>query len=142
MEKKKKLTTKKVPLPLVKEPEIKKHEIFDLNLTKFELLHLRDVMSVLLSPEIAQTLSQALALTEDRATIESMLWNKVSRLCKLAKLPMEAEAPDYIIAPISPPSMGVFQVNQDLQDSKKQNPSGFLPEDEDEQDISGKERVG
>lgn len=131
---KKKTSTKKQSakqsVPQVKEPDIKKHETFDLNLTRFELLHLRDLMGVLLPPDGAQTLSQALASAEERSLIESMLWEKVSRLCKQAKLPLEAEAPDYIVAPVAPPPMGVFQVNQDLQDAKRVQLSGFLPEEE------------
>ena len=129
----KKTTTKKVSKKKeAREPEVKKHSTFELNLTKFELLHLRDLMSVLLPPDGAETLSQSLASVEDRMLIESMLWDKVSNLCKQAKLPLDSEAPDYIIAPTSPPPMGVFQVNQDVQHprGKRLENTGFLPEDE------------
>lgn len=115
------------------EATIKKHSTFDLNLTKFELLHLRDLMSILLPPDGAETVSKSLAAAEDRLLIESMLWDKLCKLCKQAKLPMETEAPDYIIAPTSPPPMGVFQVNQDLQSQIKSAESGFLPGDESEE---------
>jgi len=130
----KKTTTKKVTKKkeILREPEIKKHSTFELSLTKFELLHLRDLMSVLLPPDGAQTLSQSLASIEDRSLVESMLWDKVSNLCKQAKLPLDAEAPDYIVAPIAPPPMGVFQVNQDLQSQNKKLEGGFLPEDEEQ----------
>jgi hypothetical protein len=124
----KKKATKKQHLQ--QEPEIKKHLTYELSLTKFELLHLRDLMGVLLPPDGAQTLSQSLALAEDRQLIESMLWDKVGRLCKQAKLPLDAEAPDYIVAPTAPPPMSVFQVNQDLQSqSNKLENAGFLPEE-------------
>lgn len=126
---KKKTASKKQPTQSVKEPDIKKHETFDLTLTRFELLHLRDLMGVLLPPDGAQTLSQALASLEERTLIESLLWDKVSSLCKSAKLPMESEAPDYIVAPTSPPPMTVFQVNQDLQSQSKLVETGFLPEE-------------
>jgi|GEM_PF-2301690 len=132
MKKKKKITKKQPTTAAIKDPHIKKHETFDINLTRFELLHIRDLMGVLLPSDGAQTLSQALAFAEERTMIESMLWDKVSRLCKQAKLPLEAEAPDYIVAPIAPPPMGVFQVNQDLQDMKKVHIGGFLPDDEEE----------
>lgn len=119
----------------ISEPEIKKHLTFELSLTKFELLHLRDLMSVLLPPDGGQTLSQSLASVEDRLLIESLLWTKVSNLCKRAKLPLDEEAPDYIVAPTSPPPMGVFQINQDLQSvshtSQKTENAGFLPGEED-----------
>ena len=112
----------------ISEPEIKRHLTFELSLTKFELLHLRDLMSVLLPPEGAQTLSQSLASIEDRLIVESLLWTKVNSLCKRAKLPLGEEAPDYIIATTSSPPMGVFQVNQDLQSIDKTSEStGFLP---------------
>ena len=86
-------------------------------------------MSVLLPPTGAQTLSQALAAVEDRNLIESILWEKVSALCSEAGLPLDGEAPDYIVAPTSPPPMGVFQINQDLQSGTAQS-AGFLPSDE------------
>jgi hypothetical protein len=129
----KKTTTKKVMKKQeVREPEVKKYSTFELNLTKFELLHLRDLMSVLLPPDGAETLSQSLASAEDRSFIESMLWDKVSNLCKQAKLPLDSEAPDYIVAPLAPPPMGVFQVNQDLQSQGKRLEGGFLPEDKEQ----------
>jgi len=112
-----------------KEPPLKRHTVHSLPLTKFELLHLRDLMSVLLPPDGVQTLSQALAGLEERSLIESMLWEKISKLCSEAKLPLDAEAPDYIIAPVAPPPLGVFQVNQDLS-SKSQSEGGFLKADE------------
>ena len=123
----------------VVEPEIKKHATFELTLTKFELLHLRDLMGILLPPDGAETISQSLASAEDRSLIESMLWDKVSKLCAEAKLPMESEAPDYIIAPTAPPPMGVFQVNQDLQSQTKAAKSGFLPGEEEEDVESAEE---
>jgi hypothetical protein len=42
--------------------------------------------------------------------VESVLWNKVQRACVEAELPMEDEAPDYIVAPVSTPEIGVFQL--------------------------------
>lgn len=127
MKKAKSKSAAKKPQPVV-EPEIKKHATFELSLTKFELLHLRDLMGILLPPDGAQTVSQSLASAEDRSLIESMLWDKLVKLCKAAKLPMETEAPDYIIAPVAPPPMGVFQVNQDLQSQTKNSASGWLPD--------------
>lgn len=116
-----------------KEPPLKRHAVHNLLLTKFELLHLRDLMSVLLPPDGAQTLSQALASVEERSLIESMLWEKISKLCSEAKLPLDAEAPDYIIAPVAPPPLGVFQVNQDLSSKSQSAGSGFLKADDSEE---------
>ena len=114
-----------------KDPEIKSQAVFELRLTKFELLHLRDLMSVLLPPDGSQTISKALAAVEDRTLIDSLLWNKVSSACVDAGLPIDAAAPDYIVAPIAPPPMGIFQINQDLQDEKRAS-VGFLPEEDGE----------
>lgn len=115
-----------------KEPVVRRQPVFELTLTKFELLHLRDLMGILLPPDGAQTLSQALATTEDRVLTESMLWEKLTRLCKDAGLPLDAEAPDYIVAPVAPPPMGVFLVNQEMVQSP--GSAGFVEEDTDEED--------
>lgn len=128
MKKTKKLKDDKV-VKQEKDPVIKQYSIFELKLTKFELLHLRDLMSVLLPPDGSQTLSQVLASVEERNLIESMLWEKVSSLCNDAGLPLDSAAPDYIIAPLSPPALGVFQVNQDLSTQEQSKNSGFLPDD-------------
>ena len=125
-----------IPFPEMEEQpeaEVKRQASFEISLTRFELLHLRDLMGVLLPPDGSQTLSQALASAEDRNLIETMLWNKVSRLCISAGLPVESEAPDYVITPTAPPPMGVFQINQDLQSSRSLS-GGFLPEEEESEE--------
>lgn len=96
---------------------IKKNKTFDLKLTKAELIHLRDVLSVVLPPDVNTTLSQQLAELENRTPIESMLWKKVYESCKVAGLPLDEEAPDYIIAPAGSPTLKVFHmsVESDLQ---------------------------
>lgn len=132
----KKVTKKRVPKQ--KDPEVKTQSVFDLHLTRFELLHLRDLMGILLPPTGNQTLSQALASTEDRSLIESFLWEKISKLCIAAKLPVDSEAPDYIIVPVAPPALGVFQVNQDLK-AEASKYAGFLPEDEGHEEDEGEE---
>ena len=91
-------------------PEVKRHKTHPIRFTRFELLHLRDLMSVSLPPEGRQTLSHALAVLENRPLVESFLWRKLSAACEQAGLPMGDEAPDYIVAPTSPPPMGVFQL--------------------------------
>lgn len=118
-----------------KKPKIHRQKTFDLNLTKFELLHLRDLMSLLLPPDGQQTLSQSLAELEGRNLIESMLWTKLSSLCESAGLPTDSEAPDYIIAPITSPKLGVFHVNHDLAgESPAEEGIGFLPDEDQQED--------
>ena len=115
-----------------KKPKVHRQKTYDLTLTKFELLHVRDLLSVLLPPNGEQTLSQALADLEGRKLIESLLWNKVTTLCDAAGLPVDNEAPDYIIAPVTTPALGIFHVNHDLDDGEGEasEASGFLPEEE------------
>ena len=109
--------------------KIRKRKTHELRLTKFELLHLRDLMSILLPPDAKQTLSQAMATLENRQMVESVLWRKVSELCSVAGLPTGNEAPDYVVAPISAPPMGVFQLAHDPMQE-----SDITSDDEDEDD--------
>jgi len=115
-----------------KKPKIHRQKTFDLLLTKHELLHLRDLMSIMLPPNGEKTVSQTLAELEDRNLIESMLWDKLSKLCSAANLPLNDEAPDYIVAPVGPPPMSIFHINQDLEQQASQASGGFLPEDDEE----------
>jgi len=116
-----------------KQVKIHKQKTYDLTLTKIELLHIRDLFSVLLPPSGEQTMSKALAEIEGRILVESMLWNKVSNLCEVADLPLGDEAPDYILAPTSTPAIGIFHINHDMSSSEdEEEESGFLPGEEDE----------
>ena len=105
--------------------QIKKKKIYTLKLTKFELLHLRDLMGVLTPPDAKTTVSQHLAEAENRVHIEQFLWNKITELCKEAKLPLGDDAPDYIVAPTNTPTMGVFQISSEPPNSD-QEPNNFI----------------
>lgn len=110
---------------------IKKRKTYDLRLTKFELLHLRDLFGVVLPPEGKKTLSQSLAELENRSMIESMLWNKISTVCEQADLPVGQDAPDYVVAPASPPPMAVFQLaNEPELGEEEQESAGFIKDSE------------
>lgn len=125
-----------------KKPKIHRQKVYNLSLTKYELLHVRDLLSVLLPPDGHQTLSQSLAESEGRSIIESMLWTKVTGLCEEAGLPTGDEAPDYIIAPTSTPALGVFHLNQEGESQEQGAEAGFLPEEEDpedEEDLTGED---
>lgn len=111
--------------------EIKRRKTYGLRLTKFELLHLRDLFSVLLPPEGQRTMSQALAELESRTLVESVLWKKVSTACVEAGLPMDDDAPDYVVAPASPPPMSVFQLSSDP--AAEHPVSNSAEEDEDDE---------
>lgn len=109
-------------------PPVKKRKTYDLRLTKFELLHLRDLFSVVLPPEGKKTLSQALAELENRSMIESLLWNKISNVCQQAELPVDQDAPDYVVAPAAPPPLTVFQLasEPDLVSEDQEESAGFI----------------
>jgi hypothetical protein len=107
--------------------QIKKRKTHELRFTKFELLHLRDMLGVVLPPNTNKTLSQHLAELENRVLIESALWNKISSACSEAGLPVGDEAPDYIVAPISSPAMSVFQLaSEPAEDVSEQGSAGFV----------------
>lgn len=96
--------------------ELKPKKNFTLKLSKQELLHLRDVFSVMLPPDMKLTVSQSLASSQGRHLVETKLWNKVSSLCAEAQIPVGDEAPDFIITLTAPPSLGVFEMITDQDD--------------------------
>jgi hypothetical protein len=114
--------------------EVKKRKTFELRLTKFELLHLRDLFSVVLPPDVKKTLSQSLAELEERPLVETMLWNKVSEACDLAGIPTGPDAPDYVISINSPPGLGVFQLASEPMSDEDEEGGGlpFIKSDEEE----------
>ena len=108
----------------------KRLKTYDFTLTKFELLHLRDIMSVSLPPNGEKTVSQAIAELENRTVVEGFLWRKLCELCDKANLPVGDEAPDYIVAPSGVPPMGVFMLaNEPPEEEGQLGSESFLPED-------------
>lgn len=110
------------------DPEIKKRKTFNVRLTRFELLHLRDLFSVALPPDMKETLSQRLAQTQDRLLVEAKLWQKLVRVCNEAELPMDDDAPDFVVAAASAPAISVFELAQE-------------PQQEDEEDVADEKDV-
>lgn len=106
----------------MKKDKIKKRKTYDLRLTRSELAHLRDLFSIVLPPNVEKTLSQHLAELEERGFIEERLWDKVTHLCSHADVPLDEEAPDYIVAPVGPPPMGVFHFSADDMTSESGEP--------------------
>jgi len=94
-------------------PEIKFRKTYQVRLTKYELLHLRDLMSISLPPEGSQTVSNSLATVENRQLVEVGLWKKISDACKEVGLPLGDDAPDYVVAPSGMVPLGVFQLSTD-----------------------------
>lgn len=92
------------------DPEIKQRKTFTVRLTKFELLHLRDLFAVMLPPDLKDTLSQRLAASQDRLLVEAKLWQKIARVCREADLPMDDDAPDFVVAAAAAPPVSVFEL--------------------------------
>ena len=91
----------------------KKRKLYRLHLTKLEVMHLRDLCSIMLATDLQKTVSQALANAEQRPIVEASLWNKVARACAEAKLPTGDIAPDFIVAAAAAPQCGVFRIAED-----------------------------
>ena len=104
----------------VKEEEkIKKIKLFELKLSKIELIHLRDMLSILFPSAEEKTISQALAASEHRTFEEVSLWKKIASLCVDAEVPIDDEAPDYAVVPTGHAPMGVFMLHQDDEEQAK-----------------------
>lgn len=96
-----------------------KRKTFPLKLTKFELIHLRDLFSITLPIELKQTVSQALAEAEGRPLVETRLWQKLVTAFEEAELPVNDDAPDFVVAalPAAAPSISVFRMAHEPQES-------------------------
>ena len=110
--------------------KVKRRKTHEIRFTKYELIHLRDLFTVVLPPDARKTVSQAMAELEGRTLVEASLWRKISDVCVLADLPVGDDAPDYVIAPVGMPTLSVFQVSSDPD------------EEEREQDTDDKEEEG
>jgi hypothetical protein len=104
--------------------DVKKRKTYTLRLTKFELLHMRDVFGIVLPPTAEKTLSQSLAELEKRVIVESSLWNKIIDACEEAGLPVGEDAPDYVVAPSAPPTLGVFQLASEPPEEEEESKQG------------------
>lgn len=94
------------------EPDTKPKKTLELKLTPIEVVHLRDLFSVILTSEMKSTVSQALARTQSRSLVESKLWQKVVEVCKRSRIPVGDEAPDFVVAATGAPSVNVFELSR------------------------------
>jgi len=117
------------------EPEVvsaNPKKTFSLKLTRQELLHLRDLFSILLPPDMKLSVSQALASSQGRHLVETKLWNKVANLCSEASIPTGDDASDFVITICAPPTLGVFEMmtDDDSDDQTITNMGSMLEKDE------------
>ena len=89
---------------------LKPKKTFSLRLTLAELIHLRDLFSIALPMDLKTTVSQSLAHSQGRQLIETKLWNKLVALCKEGSIPLDEEAPDFIVTVVAPPELSVFEI--------------------------------
>lgn len=109
---------------IMSDPEVKKRKTTSLKLTRFELLHIRDVLSVMLPSEMNVTVSQALAKQQQRTLVEARLWDKIKDACERVDIPLGDDAPDFVVAASSAPSVDVFELAHDgnINDEKEAPP--------------------
>jgi hypothetical protein len=92
---------------------------YDLKLTRQELIHLRDLFSVLLPPDGESTLSEQLAAYKDRQTIEHSLWEKIYELCLKTNVSTDSKAPDFIVTLTSMPNITIVELPKTAEDAKR-----------------------
>lgn len=108
---------------------------FKIKFTKFELVHLRDLFGIVLPPELTTTISQKLAQTQNREYVESRLWQKIVTACTNAEIPLDDDAPDFMVAASSNPAVSVFELAHEPYDATEQDePAGVFNEDPEETD--------
>jgi len=118
------MSTTKTKKPLVKKSKsvVKKElETFEVRLTKPELEHLRDVMSVLIPDEdVPRSISIVLANAKNAAEAEQLLWQKIVKVCELANVDLEDDVPNYMVTPVTIPAMSICQVEFNSDDSEEE----------------------
>lgn len=85
-----------------------KKDSIRLTLTRDELIHLRDLMSIVLPPDGERTISSALSALTKSQMKEGILWKKISDLCAKNKIDIGSDAPDFYLDFAVPPVIGVF----------------------------------
>jgi hypothetical protein len=83
----------------------------NLKLTTLELIHLRDLFSIILPG--GNSVSKLLAEIEQRSIVDDTLWGKVESLCQESNLPIGHSAPDYVIGLLQTPTLGIIPINLD-----------------------------
>ena len=119
-------TPKKRPVAEAKPKTTEK--LYTLQVTREMLEHLRDLFGVLLPPDGQVSVSQFLAAVTGRQELEHNLFTIVENACIDVGVPTGEGAPDYVVMPISPPPMGVFQAKlEDVPDDEEDGSCGSCP---------------
>lgn len=113
--------------------KFKKRKTYDVRLTKFDLIHLRDLFSVTLPPEMKETLSQRLAQSQERVLVEAKLWQKIAKVCQEAEIPLNDDAPDFVVAASTSPAISVFELAHEPAQGDESEENELFEEDEEEE---------
>lgn len=90
-----------------------KRKSIELKLTKAELEHIRDLMSVMVAKDRQKTLSMLLAEHKNTSTQESRLWRKVEDCCKENGVAIGSKAPDYLVGVLNKPKFAMITLPSD-----------------------------
>lgn len=112
---------------------LKKTKLTTVKFSKFELIHLRDLFSLLTPPEMKETISQKLGMLQHRPLIEAKLWQKIVKACEENEIPLGDEAPDFVVSLASTPSIGVYELSHD-ENQEQEEVSLFETGDSDDDD--------
>src|SRR5579885_1048583 len=107
-----------------KPPQLTPQPTWELLLTKTQLIHLRDLMSILLPPDGARTVSQVLAAGEARVVAETQLWADIAQLCRQAKIPINKQAPDFVVMVTGAPALDVVRIAEGPDEQEQAGPDG------------------
>jgi len=103
-------------------------QTYTLELTKNELVHLRDLFAIMLPPNMEKSVSQSLAEICGRPLNESKMWLKVAAVCEEANVPVGEKAPDFMLMICSAPAISVFEMQHDSQDVETSSGPFFTEE--------------
>lgn len=85
-----------------------------LTLTKRELAHVRDMMSIVLPHDHEQTISATLADYQMVSDEEQQLWKKIVKACTKSGVEIDSAAPDYVLMLVEQPVLSVFKLENSL----------------------------
>jgi hypothetical protein len=88
----------------------KSTKVYTLELTRKEITHLRNLFGVKFPQQETPSLSQQLAETTKLTHTESELWAKLVNVASEAKVRLGDRAPDFVIASVDQPVLGVYQL--------------------------------
>ena len=94
-----------------KKPKQPLVETVTIELTKPELVHVRDMLSVLVPNDPPVTISEVLARRLDKVGSESSLWAKVVLACADVGVSCGKDTQDYVVMNASQPALDVFAVD-------------------------------